>query len=306
METIRNFDELRRRAETLAANRGPARVALAPADDPTGLSALKQAVDANLAVPVLVGDPESIRAAAAQAGVEAASWDVIPADTPAEAVLKAARLASEGRADMILRGRLRAGDFLQALQRDESGLKGKGRVSHVGLFFPAALGRFVLLSDAFVNVDPDLEAMPEIIANAVAAGRALGLEKPKVALLSGVELVYPSMTVAVGAAALAKMSDRGQIPGAVVDGPLSLDVALYPDVARDKKVSGEVAGRADLLLVNKIEAGHALYKSLVLFGQAETAGMLAGLKVPVAMNSRAESVAARLNAIAWCMLMTVK
>jgi phosphate butyryltransferase len=306
MDPIRDFDDLRLRAAESIAARKPLRAILAPADDPLGLEGLNTAAQAGLVVPLLAGENEKIQAAAAQARVDVSGWKVIPAASPEQAVREAAREAASGMADVILCGRMEPRAFVQIMCREDAGLKSKGLVSHVGLFHPAALGRFLLVSDAFVNVDPDLEAMPEIIGHAVRAARALGMEKPRVALLSGVELVYPSMAVAIGGAVLAKMSDRGQIPGALVDGPLSLDAALYPEVARDKKVTGEVAGRADAVVTNRIEAGYALYQSIALFGRTESAGLLMGLKVPVVLNSRAESASSRMLSLALAALLAVK
>jgi phosphate butyryltransferase len=203
-----------------------------------------------------------------------------------------------------MKGKMMAYELLEAALHDGAGLKSDKRLwTHVGIFWPQWLSRFLLVTDGGVVIDPKLEEVPAIIDNAVEVAEALGMDKPRVALLAAVETVYPNMPVAMGGAIISKMAERGQIRDAIVDGPLSLDVALSAEAAREKNVGGEVAGRADILIVNKIEVGNALCKSIFIFGNARSAGLVIGPKAPIILTSRSESVDAKVNSIALAIMM---
>lgn len=305
MTPLKNFDEVRHRAVEAVRNSGPMRLVLACAEDPQSLLALRRAQDLGLIVPTLVGDAQIIRDLAKQAEVDLSGFEIVPEKNPYGAAVQAVALTASGRADLLMKGRIMVYEFLHAALNHGDGLKdGRKTWSHVGVFWPKTLGRFLLVTDGGMVIDPALELIPAIIDNALEVALALGIEKPKVALLAAVETVYPNMPVAMGGAIIAKMADRGQIKGVTVDGPLSLDVAISPEAAHEKKVGGEVAGRADVLVVNKIEVGNALYKSIFIFGQAQSAGLVIGPRQPIILTSRSESVDSRLNSIALAILLS--
>jgi phosphate butyryltransferase len=304
LSRISDFDELIRAALEIVKKRGPVKLALAGADDIAALKSVQLAVDLGLITPVLIGNSGKIKNAATAAGVDYSRFEIVNDLNLQRSLSTAVRLVVSGEADLLMRGAVASSDFLFIVAQDNLGFKKSGRVwSHVGVFLPKALGRFLIVSDGWINVAPDLEIMPDIIANAVCTARALGIEKPRVALLSGVELVYPGMAAAIMGAVMAKMSDRGQIGDCVVDGPLSFDVALYEDVAREKKVRGEVAGKADVVITNTIEAGHTLYKTITLYGNSQSAGLVIGGKSPIILNSRYEPADSRVNSIALAILL---
>jgi phosphate butyryltransferase len=304
MNKISNFDELRAKAVDIARYTGPLKVVLAPADDPESLVALKTAAQEGLAEPVLVGDPARITRLAAQARVEITSWQVIPVFNQREAVLEAIRLMQSGQAEVMARGNLKAEEFLQVISEDSVGLHQAGQFwSHVGIFWPQSLGRFLLVSDAFVHDDPSVEDMPRLIDNAIEVALVLGLEKPRVALLTGVEAVDARQEAAEGAATIARMAGQGCVHDAIVDGPMPYDAAVDEQAALHKNYLGEVAGHADLAIVNRIEVGHALYKAILMHGPVRSAGLLMGAGKPMIFCSRNETPEARVNALALAMVM---
>ena len=304
LSRISNFDELIRAALEIVKETGPMRLVLAGADDIAALKSIHLAVDLGLIAPVLMGNSGKIKNAATAAGVDCSRYEIVNHLNPQRAVFDAVRSVVSGEADLMMRGAIASSEFLFVVAQESLSFKQSGRVwSHVGVFHPKALGRFLIVSDGWINVAPTLEVMPDIIANAVCTARALGIEKPRVALLSGVELVYPGMATAITGAVMAKMSDRGQFGDCIRDGPLSFDVALYEDVARDKKVRGEVAGKADVVITNTIEAGHTLYKTIMLYGNSPSAGLVIGGKCPIILNSRYEPADSRVNSITLAILL---
>jgi phosphotransacetylase len=200
-------------------------------------------------------------------------------------------LVREGRAAALMKGSLHTDELLGAALAKEAGLRTERRVSHA----------FVL--DAAVNIAPDLEAKADIIRNAIKLAQAIGIETPKVAILAAVETVTPKMQATLDAAALCKMAERGQITGGVLDGPLAFDNAISPVAAAAKGIQSPVAGQADILLVPDLEAGNMLAKQLAYLGGAESAGIVLGLRVPMALTSRADNAMARLASAALLRLM---
>jgi phosphate butyryltransferase len=307
MIRLKDFDEVQSRAVERARQTGPLKLVLACAEDGVALQALRQAKDMGLITPILVGEAQIIHDLAEQFKVDLSGFEIIPQKNPYGAAVEAVNLVATGKADLLMKGRMMVYEFLHAALHHGPALKSNNRRwSHVGVFWPQVLGRFLLVTDGGMVIDPAIELIPRIIENAVEVTEALGIEKPRVALLAAVETVYTSMPVAMGGAVIAKMADRGQIRGVVVDGPLSLDVAISPEAAREKKVGGEVAGRADVLVVNKIEVGNALYKSLFIFGQSRSAGLVVGPQRPMILTSRSESADSRINSIALALLMAGK
>jgi len=304
MIRLRDFDEVRRKAVEKTQKKGALKLVLACAEDPYTLKALRETANLGLIQPLLVGDASKIKEIAAGCALDLSDFKINHEEVPQRAVAEAAGIVADDRADLLMKGKIGAIDFLKATLHQGVGLKKNHQLwTHVGIYWPRWLSRFILVTDGGVVIDPDLEAIPRIIANAVQVAGALGIEKPRVALLAAVEAVYPNMPVAMGGAVIAKMADRGQIRDAVVDGPLSLDVALSEEAAREKGVGGEVAGRADILVVNKIEVGNALCKSIFIFGKARSAGLVMGARQPIILTSRSESVDAKVNSIALAVLL---
>lgn len=304
MSGFRNFDEVHQKAADRAKSHPPLRLALACADDPFALKALRKTAELKLVQPILVGNAGEIRRVADEASVDISSFPLVTENQPNRAAAEAANMVAKGDADLLMKGKIGAIEFLRAALHDAVGLRKDKQIwTHVGVFWPQRLSRFLLVTDGGVIIDPGLALIPQVIANAVKVAKSLGIEKPRVALLAAVETVYPNMPVAMGGAIIAKMADRGQIKDCVVDGPLSLDVALSEEAAREKKVSGEVAGKADILVVNKIEVGNTLCKSIFIFGQAHSAGLVIGARQPIILSSRSESVDAKVDSIALAALM---
>jgi phosphate butyryltransferase len=304
MKRLKDFDEVRREAVNAAEIHGPLKLALACADDLFALEALHEAASLGLVEPILVGCTSTVEQVAIRHGVDIARFEIVHEEQPFKAAAEAARLVAEGQADLLMKGKIGAIDFLKASLHVGIGYRRNHQLwTHVGIYWPEWLSRFIMVTDGGIVIDPDLETIPRIIGNAVAVAGHLGIDEPRVALLAAVEAVYTSMPVAMGGAVIAKMADRGQIKNALVDGPLSLDVALSPEAAREKKVTGDVAGRADILVANKIEVGNALCKSIFIFGKARSAGLIIGACQPIILSSRAESADAKINSIAMAVLM---
>jgi len=304
MNRLKDFDELRSVAIQKARQSGALKLVLACAEHPYGLKALREATDLGMILPILVGNADRIRQLAEENQVRITDFEIVNEGQLQRAAAESVHLIASGQADLLMKGKMMAYELLEAALHNGIGLKSDKRLwTHVGIFWPQWLSRFLLVTDGGVVIDPKLEEVPQIIDNAVEVAEALGMEKPRVALLAAVETVYPNMPVAMGGAIISKMAERGQIRDAVVDGPLSLDVALSEEAAREKKVGGEVAGRADILVVNKIEVGNALCKSIFIFGNARSAGLVVGPKAPIILTSRSESVDAIINSIALAVMM---
>lgn len=276
------------------------RLVVAAAQDPDVLEAVRDAVDWGIVSAILVGDKEKIAATAAEVRLSLEKCTVIPEADPIAAAHKAVAMVAQGQGDMVMKGRIGTADILRAVLDKEQGLRTGRLLSHVTVFDVQGVGRLLFMTDAAMNIAPDLGQKAQIVQNAVDVVRALGVERPKVAALAAVELVNPDMPAAVEAALLAKMADRGQIKGAIVDGPLALDNAISLHSAQVKGIHSPVAGNADILMVPDIEAGNVLYKSVAYFGrEARIAGVIAGAKAPVVLTSRADSHETKLDSIAF-------
>jgi len=268
---------------------------------PLSRSALLAAADAHragLLVPVLVGPTDRIAEVARRAGAEVDGFQVIPAPDEESAASTAVDLVRSGRAELLMKGSLHTSAFLRAVLDRNSGLRGPRRASHVFVFDLPGRARPLMVTDAVVNVAPDLAQKADICRNAIELSHALGLSRPKVAVLSAIEVVDPAIPSTVDAAALAKMADREEIAGGTVDGPLALDDAISPRALAVKHIASSVGGEADVLVVPSLEAGNILYKSLVYVGGAEVAGIVVGLRVPLILTSRADTVRSRVASAA--------
>ena len=281
-----------------AVQRQAVKIAVAAAADLDVLTAVNDAKMAGIADAILVGDVAATKALCQQQGIDPALYEFENEPDPRLAARRAAALVKQGRAQVMMKGLVGTADFMRAVLDKTEGL-GTGRLlSHVVAFEPAGYDRLLLLSDAAINIAPDLAQKVQIVENALQVSRALGNRETKVAMLAAVETVTASMKATEDAAMIAKMSERGQIKGCRIDGPLALDNAVSLAAARHKGIGGDVAGQADLLVVPNIEAGNVLYKSLVYFANTPLAGIVVGAAAPVVLTSRADSPATKLNSIA--------
>jgi phosphate butyryltransferase len=281
------------------------RVAVACAQDAAALAAVAEARQRNIAEYVLIGERTGILATAEAAGVAIDETKILDERDPLKAAAQAVRLAHDGNADIVMKGYIHTDDFLRAVLDRENGLRSGAIMSHVFILEAKILGKLVIVTDAAMNIAPDLPTKGDIILNAVHLASMLGLETPRVAVLAALELINPAMPATIEAAALAKMAERWQFSVPCrVDGPLALDNALSLLAAKHKKIGGEVAGQADILVVPDIEAGNILAKSFVYLAGGDVAGVLVGAKRPVVLPSRSDNARSKLCSIAVAVLMT--
>ena len=287
-----------------AVQRQAVKIAVAAAADLDVLTAVHDAKRAGIADAILIGDVAQTRRLLEQQGMDAALYELEHEPDPRLAARRAAALVKQGQAHVMMKGLVGTADFMRAVLDETDGL-GTGRMlSHVVAFEPGGFGRLMLLTDPAINIAPDLAQKVQIIENALQVSRALGNLQTKVAMLAAVETVTSSMKATEDAAMIAKMAERGQIKGCIIDGPLALDNAVSLAAARHKGIGGEVAGQADLLVVPNIEAGNVLYKSLVYFANTPLAGIVVGAAAPVVLTSRADSPATKLNSIALAVIVS--
>ncbi|HOX31568.1 MAG TPA: bifunctional enoyl-CoA hydratase/phosphate acetyltransferase [Spirochaetales bacterium] len=288
-------------AEILDAARsgGRKRIAVAAAQEHSALEAAVDAWKHGLADPILVGDLAAMDAIAAELGLDLGPFQRVEELDPARAAAKAVSLVRTGEAEALMKGLMDSSVILRAALSKESGLNAGRLVSHVAVMELPTYHKLLLVTDAAINIAPDIPAKLDIIANAAQAARALGIANPKVALLAAVEKVnWEKMPCTADAAIITQMNRRGQVPGCLVDGPLALDNAVSAESAKIKKIVSEVAGDADILVVPDIEAGNILYKSLVDLGRAKCAAVVMGAAAPVVLTSRADSAETKLASIA--------
>lgn len=293
------FDRLFEPLREAALGAGRLRTAVAYPLCPTSLRAAAQAGEAGYIEPVLVGPGDRIATLMAQEGLRAGSMAIV--DTPDDEALAAraaAGLARDGAVSMLMKGSLHTDHFMSAVVTRESGLRTNRRISHAFVMAVAAYPKLLILTDAAVNIAPSLQDKADIAQNAIDLARALGVERPKVAVLCATESVNPAMPATLDAAALSKMADRLQIRGGDIDGPLAFDNAISREAADQKGIVSRVAGDADILLVPDIEAGNMLYKELTWLAGAGAAGLVLGTRVPVLLTSRSDSMEARVNSCA--------
>ena len=291
---LTSFDQVLARAK----ERASARVAVCAAQDREVLEAVKMAVDIGMGEFTLVGDARRITELGSSVGLDLSGVVVMDEPDAAKAARLAVGLVSAGEAGILMKGLVPTADFLRAVLDREVGLRTGKLLSHVAVFRSPRYDRFFYLTDGAMVVAPTLEEKVQIIENAVGVAHRLGNETPKVACVAAVEVVNPAMPETVEAAALAKMSDRRQIKGCIVDGPLGLDNAVSAESAQHKGVSGPVAGQADIILAPDIAAGNAIYKTMIYFGDIESAAVVAGARAPIVLTSRSDSPRARLLSLA--------
>jgi phosphotransacetylase len=239
-----------------------------------------------------------IEAAAKNAGLDIAAFRVIDTQDAAEAAEKAVALVRSGEAGLLMKGNLHTDIFMHAVVTTQTGLRTARRISHVYLMDVPDYPRPLLLTDAAINIAPTLADKVDIIQNAIGLAHVLGIAQPRVAILAAVETVNPEMKATLDASALCKMADRGQITGALLDGPLGFDNAVSVAAAKEKGIVSDVAGRADILVVPDLEAGNMLAKQLTFLSGADAAGLVLGARVPIILTSRADSASTRLASCA--------
>ncbi|HEY3381970.1 MAG TPA: bifunctional enoyl-CoA hydratase/phosphate acetyltransferase [Vicinamibacterales bacterium] len=276
----------------------PRTIAVACPHDEDVLMSLDRAAAAGVVRPLLIGRPATIEALCKSLKLDRFNPDIVECADDAGAVEVAVRKVRSGEAQMLMKGMVSTGTFLKGILNKEFGLRKRALLSHVAVFEVQDPRRLVLMSDAAMNIAPDLLQKVQILENAVDLSHALGVERPAVAAIAAVETVNPEMPATVDAASLAKMADRGQIKGCIVDGPLALDNALSVEAARHKGIASPVAGVADILVVPDIEAGNVLYKALGLLGSWPMAAIIVGASAPVVLTSRADSDETKFNSIA--------
>lgn len=294
-EVLTNFTALRRRAQSL----GPLRVAVVVADDDVGLTATDSALQLGIAIPVLIGNAQRIREKAESLGIAALLEKAEVVDTEAASV-EAARLAAEGKVDILLKGHLRTDELLHAVLDRNAGLRTGRLLSDVLLYVDTLAGdtRLVGVTDGGLNIAPTLEQKQQIIENAIAVMRCIGIRRPKIALMSATESVSKSVPSTEDAATLSDMGRNGAFGDADVFGPIALDGALLESAARAKGISSPVAGHADCMVVPNIESGNLLGKAVKYLGGSQCAHVVVGAKVPILIPSRVESVDDKVNSIA--------
>ncbi|MBL8643437.1 MAG: bifunctional enoyl-CoA hydratase/phosphate acetyltransferase [Rhodospirillaceae bacterium] len=269
------------------------------------LEAIPEAVAAGLIVPTLIGPKDRILKAADDAKLDISAWEIVDAEHSHDAAVKAVAMAAGGHADAIMKGALHTDELLEPIVKTQSGLRTSRRLSHAFLMSISSYAKPFIITDAAINIAPDLLAKADIVQNAVNLWHVIFGEdtRPKVAILAAVETVNPKMIATIDAAALCKMADRGQITGAVIDGPLAFDNAISVQAAKDKGIVSPVAGNADILLVPEIESGNMLAKQLTFLGSADAAGIVLGARVPVMLTSRADNARARVLSCALAVLL---
>nr|WP_316640080.1 bifunctional enoyl-CoA hydratase/phosphate acetyltransferase [uncultured Roseateles sp.] len=282
---------------------GAIRVAVVHPCDAVSLSAALDAQAAGLITPVLVAPRARLEAVAKEAGLDLSGQLIEDVPHSHAAALRAVELAVRGEVEALMKGSLHTDELMAAVVAAGTGLRTKRRISHCFLMQTPAYPRPFIITDAAINITPSLEDKADIIRNAITLAHAIGVEQPRVAILAAVETVNPHMPATLDAAALCKMADRGQITGALLDGPLAFDNAVSIAAARIKGIVSEVAGRADVLVVPDLESGNMLAKQLEYLGGASSAGIVMGARVPIVLTSRADSRESRIASCAIALLL---
>ncbi len=298
VERHRHFNRL---IETASALPSLPTAVVAP-DDPNSLEGAILAAEKGLIQPILIGASDRIHAAAETLKTDISAMELIDIEDESEAAGRAIAMVHEGKVRAVMKGHLHTDDLLRHIVKRDGGLRTKRRISHVFVMDIPGRDTPVLISDAAINIAPDLDTKADITQNAINAALAIGLSKPKVGLLSAIETVNPAIPSSLDAAVISKMAERGQIKGGIVDGPLAMDNAIDVQAARTKGITSLVAGHAEVLIVPNLESGNMLAKELTFIAHAEAAGLVVGAKVPVMLTSRADDSRARLASCALAIL----
>jgi len=292
------YEQLVARCKSLA----PVTTAVVHPCEQSALAGAAEAAAEGLITPIYVGPKARIAEIASQGGIKLGAAEIIDAPHSHAAAQQAVTLVREGRAELLMKGSLHTDELLGAVVARDSGLRTGRRISHVFIMDVPTYHKVLVVTDAAINIAPSLEDKADICQNAIDLTMSLGLKQPKVAILAAVETVTSKMPATLDAAALCKMADRGQITGALLDGPLAFDNAISEDAARTKGIKSEVAGDPDILLAPDLEAGNILAKLLSFLAKADSAGLVLGARVPIILTSRADSIRARIASCAVAML----
>lgn len=292
------FEDIIARCTSLA----PISVAVCHPCDQVSLEGPVEAARLGLIDPILVGPEAKIRSVAKEFNLDLTGLRIVDTQHSHESAEKAVAMCRSGEAEALMKGSLHTDEMMHEVASRDKGLRTARRISHVFVMDVPTYPRTLLITDAAINIYPTLEDKADILQNCIELAHVLGVEVPKVAILSAVETVYPKINSTIEAAALCKMADRGQITGAQLDGPLAFDNAISEEAAKIKKITSPVAGRADILLVPDLEAGNMLAKQLSYLAEADAAGIVLGARVPIVLTSRADSAKARLASCAVAVL----
>lgn len=273
-----------------------------PCDAASLIGAL-EARDKTLIIPILVGPEDRIKAIATEEGLNIDGLDIVDAKHSHASAQAAVRLVREGKAQALMKGALHTDEVMSAVVDKVTGLRTERRMSHVFVLDVPTYPKPLLITDAAINIFPDLMVKADIVQNSIELAHALGVDEPKVAILSALETIYPKIPSTVEAAALCKMADRGQITGGVLDGPLAFDNAISRKAADAKGIKSPVPGEADILVAPDLEAGNMIAKQLMHLAGADSAGLVLGARVPIMLTSRADGTLSRLVSAALAQLM---
>ena len=274
------------------------KIAIASPEDAGIIELVKRSVESGIAEFILVGDRGQLKELLENEDLDIANFEIHDKPNHGEAAEKAVALVREQKAGVVMKGELHTSTFLKAILDKEKGLRTGRLISQITVCEKIEEDGLLMITDCAMNISPTLEEKQQIIENAVALALKLGYEKPKVAVLSAVEVVNPAIPDTLEAAILSKMSDRGQIKNAIVDGPFALDNALSVAAARQKKIGGEVAGKADIILVPNLQVGNPIHKGLTFLADRKIAASVMGAGAPVVMLSRADSLETKLRSMA--------
>ena len=283
---------------TAAKKHPPLTTAVAHPCDETSLKGALEAAEAQLIKPILVGPNDKIRSVAQSFSLDLGGLEVVDVPHSQAAAEKAVELVRTGKAELLMKGSLHTDELLAEVVKRETGIRTGRRISHVFVMDVPGHPQTLFITDAAVNIAPDLMTKRDIIQNAIDLYAGLGLGTPNVAILSAVETVTTSIPSTIEAAALCKMADRGQILGGTLDGPLAFDNAISPEAALIKGIKSKVAGQAHILIVPDLEAGNMLAKNLTYLSQADAAGVVLGARVPIILTSRADNLRTRMASCA--------
>jgi len=283
---------------TLTRGLEPLRTAVVHPVDRNSLLGAIEAARVGLIVPVLVGPEAKIRGVAATETVDLEPYRVVPTRHSHEAAERAVAMARSGEVEALMKGSLHTDELMHEVVAKDTGLRTARRISHVFVMDVPTCPRRLFITDAAINIEPDLLAKRDIVQNAIDLARVVGVAVPKVAILSAVETPTPEIRSTIDAAALCKMAERGQITGGILDGPLAFDNAISEEAAKVKGIESPVAGRADILVVPDLESGNMLAKQLEYLGEARAAGIVLGARVPIILTSRADRPVTRIASCA--------
>jgi len=292
------YEQLLERCKSLE----PIPTAVAHPCDETSLSGAVEAASKGLIVPILVGPRAKIESVANSAGIDLSKFQVVDALHSHASAAKAVELLREAKAELLMKGSLHTDELMGAVVSRDGGLRTSRRISHAFVMDVPTYHKVLIVTDGAINIAPTLEDKVDICQNAIDLAVSLGREWPNVAILAAVETVTSKMPATIDAAALCKMSERGQIKGAVLDGPLAFDNAISREAAKTKGINSDVAGDPDILIAPDLEAGNILAKQLTFLAKADSAGIVLGARVPIILTSRADSVRSRIASCGVAML----